>query len=395
MSKRLSQNATIVTSFINLYRYESDRTEKSLEIYIEKGRELMRLDLPMVIFCEKQEYHALLKYRHDCGLGHKTIVIPVSITNQNDVPANKFRARMIEVQAEKRKQVDSLPLFMKNAMTMQKFTINYYIVMYSKSHWLNHVAKMNPFNTSRFAWIDFAISHVAGRIEEQFDWLDKIPEQIHLSEIKRFYTRQVDVNDQLRDLEGASGYAGGLITGAAPNIAEFYDFFMNTVQDMLDRGFIFLDEPVYTYLVFKNPDKFDVHYGGYDAILRDYSEPYAITKDHNHKVLREWYLDNAFNASIHDDNAYAMSIINRISKAVIDDHTYFGDYLVFYFIKVYLMAKWYVEPIGLIEDYMIKFIIEILESPRAKNIRPYIFQTTYIKFYNNNQEIIKYEHCDP
>jgi hypothetical protein len=104
------------------------------------------LHVPMVVYLD-----ATLGWKSDVlrhrPFGHPTIVLETKLQN---VPAYKYRPAISAALDNKSYQ--------RNPDNLVNKTPDYAVVIYSKLFWLEEVASVNPFNSSRFAWVDAGLS---------------------------------------------------------------------------------------------------------------------------------------------------------------------------------------------------------------------------------------------
>lgn len=401
-------SVTVVTAYIDLCKYEPDRkNNKEFYDYMAHGQEVLKIDKPMVIFCEKENYHIILEKRISQGLLEKTIIIPIDFMNEKDVSANKWRNRAIELFDIKKNQAYR-PYTVEQFVTEPKKSINYFIVTWSKMEFLNRVIQLNPFDTERFMWIDFGIAHVARDMHEITNWIDYIPEKIRIMELWRIQTRTHDTIELYRTIEHGYGTAGGLITGSARYIKRLNNIFNKTLEHMLDNGFLFLEEAVFAHMILEdarskydimttdNADEdavgckgplFDVFWGGFSAICCNYSKPIAVYNIDHESI--DYMLKNIEGSISLDRQSHAFAIIKYMLPAMMDMIGKMPEGFINRYMRAYLLAKWYVAPQGCHDEEFVRYIIKIIKSDRHVSTIREIMSLGYVKHYYWSYDILE------
>lgn len=378
--------ATIVTAFINLHKYDKEkRPVRSEDQYIEDGKQVLHLNVPMIIFTERENYHKILNNRLAAGLLEKTMVIIIDFMSERDIPVNKWRSQIESLHHIKTND-PGLPLATRGVFSSSKNSVNYHILMYSKVDLVDRAITLNPFNSSHFVWLDMGIKHVALQIEEIYNWINYIPDKMRLLEITKFQTRNVDVLAQYSFLEhGTGGCGGGLLTGNIASWCLFRELFLGTAKHMMDNGFLFLDEAIYAYLVFKYRELFDNYYGWFPDICQNYLRATSIYKDNTDSS--DYLFVNIRQCLSFDDQANALKILYYMEPAVINSNG-MSHNKISMFLELYLLAKWYVEPRAVLDDRIIGFLSRIFKSEVYKDVADYIKSTGYINNYVNKDALL-------
>jgi len=138
VSKENSYKATIVTAFISGVNKASDRP---MDIYIEFGRKLLAIPVPIVCFIEADVYAA---HFEKClnQFPHTTFII----TKKSDLYLYNYR--------------DAITQFSLNTPNTDKNTIEYLFVQCNKTEWVREAIDRNIYKTEQYIWVDFGIYHM-------------------------------------------------------------------------------------------------------------------------------------------------------------------------------------------------------------------------------------------
>lgn len=131
MNSLKKHNATFVTAFINNANKRKDRDQSW---YLERGKVLLNISVPKIVFIEKDLIPLLSHINPDFNL-----LIPYCL---NDMYLYDY--------------INSLS---NNVITNNpnKDTIEYFMVQCNKTEWVKKAIEINHFNTEQFIWIDFGI----------------------------------------------------------------------------------------------------------------------------------------------------------------------------------------------------------------------------------------------
>jgi len=130
--------ATIVTAYI------SDINTLSInpiEKYIENGRRLLAISVPMVCFIEEDIYATYFAHCVD-----QYPLTTFVFTKKSDIYLYDYK--------------DDITEFSLVTDDPNKNTLEYMFVQCNKTEWIRKAIKMNPYNTSQFIWVDFGIHHM-------------------------------------------------------------------------------------------------------------------------------------------------------------------------------------------------------------------------------------------
>jgi hypothetical protein len=126
---------TIVSGFLS-----NSNTHRSIDTYYELGIQLLKINVPKIIFVDELMYAKINSYANDF-----TKIILYDKTASYLYP-------YINAQC--------LTNFKTNSPNSSKDTMDYMFTICNKTEWLKKAIELNYFNSTQFVWIDFGISHV-------------------------------------------------------------------------------------------------------------------------------------------------------------------------------------------------------------------------------------------
>jgi hypothetical protein len=153
----------------------------------------------------------------------------------------------------------------------RKDTLQFLIMMWSKSDLVVDAMDLDEFASPRWAWIDFGIAHVAdlGGV----DWraiATLAPERVRLCTMRA--TAPAEIEDLAEFYRGNRGkIAGGFFTGGAEAMRGLRARFGRELEDMRAAGRLVSDEQILATLTARVPEAFERWYGDYAGILVNYT----------------------------------------------------------------------------------------------------------------------------
>jgi hypothetical protein len=156
---------TLVSGFVNLEKYDKEYSNKNLDIYLDKGKKLIELPIPKIIFIEKELIDLL---------PHNNLTQYVPFEFSDMWLYSKY---------------ENIQTFSNYRTHNPKKDRNIYLVtQLQKTDWVNKAIEINPFETNQFMWIDFGIFHLS---KNDIDFANKIinkskyliPKIIHIDTI--------------------------------------------------------------------------------------------------------------------------------------------------------------------------------------------------------------------
>jgi hypothetical protein len=225
---------TLVTSFIVC----NTRPDRSISDYLALGRKLIDCKLPMVLFMDDTYIDQVEPMEH-------VHLIPV---NKNSLELNAYR--------------DQIQF---NVITdnPRKDTVDYRMLMCSKTEFMSKAAQLNPFQTEHFVWVDFGIHHLfSGKdslFTEGIHTLQYEGDQVRIGRIwdpSLSYFK--DPNDIYRRI--AWYFAGGVFGGKREALLEFESRMKKKCIEIIqERKSLMWEVNVWRLLYLDHPQLFSLY----------------------------------------------------------------------------------------------------------------------------------------
>ena len=145
---------TVVSAFIT----NINKNTRKIRDYIEHGIELLKSNIPKVIFIEKNIYD---EYLAGNSYPHTHFIF----TEKTDIYLYKYHYNTKK--------------FKVHSETPEKDTIEYMFIQCNKTEWVKEAIELNFFNTEQFIWIDFGIKHMIKDDEMFKKYIEGLAEKQH------------------------------------------------------------------------------------------------------------------------------------------------------------------------------------------------------------------------
>jgi hypothetical protein len=295
--------STIVSFYFNLTALP-DATEagRPQSFYMEKGLETLKLENPMVLFCDAATY-PLLKAARDC-----------------EVPDTRLTRYIVQSLTDYDFYKDNWPIIRKNREGVECYrndrnTASYFLTSMFKIHALRVAHQKNYFATPFYTWIDFGGSHVMRSFGPAVRRILADPRpKISLCYI---HYRSHDELQHRLDTKAQGGYCGiaaGSITVEATYISRFYNGCLSVFHDQLLHGIGHGEEQVLTFFYDRWPELCSLHYGDYYSILTNYHAPVE-----DYPSIRRFFINEAVakgRAALAAD--CARSVVNAVGSGLLN-----------------------------------------------------------------------------
>lgn len=262
-------NITLVTALYDIRSREGTTTaEKTrrLQEYLELGRSMLTLDLPMVIFTDHLDvYRETVRYRMERSLHEKTLVIWLPFEETvyyKDLPI--IQKQMKEYELRNRNPEKDTPL--------------YVILTNDKFEFLERAMDLNPFGSDFFFWMDYGIQHCARASPDDWERVvvewppvilkhrDKI-HQLRIQPVKKHPSESW--KDYFRTIY--HHVAASCFGGHRDRVQEYSRLFRGQWERMIhEEGWYQLEEAVMTIVAETHPEKFRFWYGDYDSLITNF-----------------------------------------------------------------------------------------------------------------------------
>lgn len=251
----MESNITIVTGIWDLQRDQAgEGFKRPFTHYKENFAKLLKADVPMIVFVEKELEGFVWQYRNRDNT-------EVKIKDANAFKNNfDFYDKIQQIRGDKEwlgqagwlKDSTQASLELYNPMVMSK------MFMLHDSHiW-------NPFGTEYFAWIDGGITNT---VHEGYFTKDRVFDKVTPYMDKFFflsfpYTGNTEIHGFARD--GMNDYAesesvdyvcrGGFFGGHIKHLSEVNGHYYGLLADTLANGYMGTEESIFTLMAYQKPE---------------------------------------------------------------------------------------------------------------------------------------------
>ena len=183
----MNRAVTVVTGLYNINR-ETNGDGRKIADYITWLKKTMRLNVPMVIYCEQSTYEQIKNERSDYE--HTKFII----IEKKDIEYFQYEDKVNEIV----KNPDYLRKMRGTDRLEVKLPI-YNLLIMNKIVWMSDVAKENYFNSNMFMWVDAGCSRFFENydlnLKKQWPNLSKLnPEKFNI-QIKQSLFQNLHLND--------------------------------------------------------------------------------------------------------------------------------------------------------------------------------------------------------
>jgi hypothetical protein len=268
---------TVVTMFFDM-KNRSDATDRTRpkSFYLDKGRETLKLNFPMVIFCDTLTYDDVKRIR-DESVSNASDITTYIIKPISDYDFFKYSLPVIE----QNRRISKTYINSKNTPSA--------VILYMfKIHTVFLAKQLNPYNTPYYAWLDFGGSHIMRGFDIYAPKMLENPNPkisfcyIHYRSADELSSVKTTFNN------GQCGVAGGAFTVATEYVDQMYTGMMSIYYEMLSHKIGHGDEQVMTHFFNRYPESCSIYYGDYYSILSNY---HAIREDYS--TIKRFFIQNA------------------------------------------------------------------------------------------------------
>ena len=257
---------TIVTCMYDVRKKENNQCGDIKKDYLELGKGMMSVSLPMVVFTDEQY---IAEHVHNVRMGYglldKTFIVQLPLEDTlfyNDL--GLLTERMVQY-----------PL---TNINKDKDTPLYVILNNNKFDFLKRSIKQNPFNTDYFLWMDFGISHCCDAtphdwLQVSHEWAPFIQTQGNRIHQLRIHLPPKPNHMAWKDYMNTIYHhmAGGVFGGHRDILHEYIQLFCEKWKNMLYKEEWWqLDEAIMCMIAHEHPEKFRFFYGDYDGIISNF-----------------------------------------------------------------------------------------------------------------------------
>jgi hypothetical protein len=267
---------TIITAWYDVREKENhplkDKTTDdhfcSMTTYFDKARLFFAKPWPMVIFTEPR-FENIIKEARPPELHHLTRFI----FKDYEELAYYYLFDKFQENHHKNEVIN---------LDKTKFTPLYKFVVNQKTNFVKEVAEFNPFNTTRFAWMDLRLHCVYDmNTEDTIEAISNIqPDKVKI--MFQSYLHASEIWDRFDFYSWTRGkVAAGFFGGQAKPLIEFARLCQKEFVQAINEHMSPSDEMIYAYVTANNNHLFEPYVGEYCDVLRNMRQ----ARNSNHLVL--------------------------------------------------------------------------------------------------------------
>lgn len=283
-------DCTIVTALYDLHKYHN----KSLDTnsLIERINVLLELPVYLVIFTEKNFVEILNSKRKEYGFSNITLIIEKKF---EDLPKYAF---LSQINANREVYWP----------TRDERTSSYsHLLTCSKFDFLLEIINSNPFNTSKFAWLDSLLGvNNKMRICENYskeivvNVLNNITDKFHI-QILNVNDKKFKLDENKKDFYGSYKYVvcGGFFSCGAEIGKKILNRLNENFIRITNIGFGHGEEHLFLEILDEYYDDIDKGYGDYGQIINNFLIPTCNIKYVYNCIIKK-YLDFSYHKECYD-----------------------------------------------------------------------------------------------
>lgn len=282
-----SSELTVVTFYFDLNTRQVGRSKSPAnKKYLTLGTHLLDLKVNLFVLGDPEIMVEVWRERCFRGLANHTFCYPITLES---LPAYRYRPKIEKAFAAGRRPI---------GLNHMKDTPLYFILGWSKLWAIRKAIQLNPFNSEKFAWLDYGLFHLwsgAERIKKStlLDNLTKLEsDRIQLTIIKELDL--TEIADRIEFYKRhqyllVSGYFGGGISVMKWLAKQF----KSELKSCLKSGYPNLEESILAVIYTQQKDKFNPFYGNYIDLISTHlpgigNLPILVNNVRHSRTLEMW-----------------------------------------------------------------------------------------------------------
>jgi hypothetical protein len=251
--------SVIVTMFFNLKNLKDASAQtRPQEFYIENGRETLKLQYPMIIFCDESTYDFLKKIRDEEV--NSNIMTKYIIKNFTEYDYYQQNWNIIN---ENRNQSNGYK------DSTDRNTVSYFLMGMFKP--LALLIAKQTIESEYYAWIDLGCNHIVRKLSEYAPkMLDNPNSKISVCYIHYRSHNEINSMKQYMEYGGRCGIASTAYTIQSNYIEKYFNSMFSIFHEMLLNQVGHTDETAMVYSYDRNPEMYNIYYGDYYSIFTNY-----------------------------------------------------------------------------------------------------------------------------
>lgn len=265
----------IVTMFFNLKNLKDASVQtRPQQFYIENGRETLKLQYPMIIFCDESTYEFLKQIRDEEV--DSSIQTEYIIRNFTEYDYYKHNWDIINENRIRSKGYKD---------PNDRNTVSYFLMGMFKP--LGLLIAKQTIKAEYYAWIDLGCNHIVRKLSEYAPkMLDNPNPKISVCYIHYRSNSEIMPMKSYMEYGGKCGIASTAYTVHSDYINIYYNLMFSIFNEMLVNGVGHTDETAMVYAYDRMPEIFNIYYGDYYSIFTNY---HTITEDHG--SIKRFFID--------------------------------------------------------------------------------------------------------
>ena len=280
---------TIVTMFFDLTAFP-DKTVQTRPptFYLHHGAPVVGLDAPMIVFCDdvteplvrSMRTHPLTTY-----------------VNKPLAEYDHFKYRDL---------IESNRVKSRGYKTVDRNTVTYYLMGMFKPVALQIAARLNPYQSSHFAWVDFGCNHFIRGVSTATELFRNPKPKVGALYIH--YRSHAELEDVRGFMEfGAPcGIASTVYTVEGSYADKYAAAMFSVFFDLLLKGYGHTDETCMAYCFDRYPELFTLYHGDYYSVITNYN---GVKEDID--AIKHYFIDQATNKGRSDLAEAALLQLDR------------------------------------------------------------------------------------
>ena len=259
------KNFTLVTSYIDLNKYEYRSVKKSREEYLRLSEFVLKLRLNIVFYVEEDLVEYISNKRREYNLIDKTIIKTIKL---EQLKYHEMIEKLNELSKYYYKFLDKDLYY--------KLTGRYLLIGWNKFFLIEKIIEENPFNSDYFGWIDFGLMHIANIdpiIMENEIVENVISPNTPLFKIMEINSQSKYVMQNLNEyLKIFNVMACGYFTAGKEIMLKVIKLFKEKLEFIIENNTVMIEESIIGIIFAENIELFSIYYGGYSNILCNYQK---------------------------------------------------------------------------------------------------------------------------
>ena len=320
----ISPNCTLATSCFDLTKYH--KSSRPLHISIQNMETLLQIPCYLVIFCDSNSINLIKNIRNDkYQLQNITHYIEMKF---EDIFYYKYLNQVKENREKYHPTQDERTCSESHLLTINKFDF------------VQKTIQLNPFQTTKFGWIDSNIGVNASKISQNYqpnqllDILNRVSDKFHIQILNVTDKKYKEGTHKKEYYQQYRWVVCGCLFTTGPEIGikilnRLHEIFVTTTNLGYGHG----EEMIYLEILDEFYYDIERSYGDYHHILNNFIEPTVGYHYINECIIKK-YLQYGYHKECCDCCQKVIKVIEKTEKTEIDYSLYLSI-LLHYYIALY------------------------------------------------------------